>query len=103
MQPTYRRGKKFIGSQEIGAKHRLIFYASDGCTINTATLWVDGTASCNCPGWRFHRKCKHSARALNLTATVDETGGPDRSTSAAPEEPPRGTTPFKRRTRSVDT
>jgi hypothetical protein len=105
--PSFKRGKKLLDGKEIEAKHRLILYGSDGVSIYTATLWVDGTTSCNCPGWRFPRKggrtCKHAERAKNLTTTIDETGGPDRSTSAATESPSRGISPFKRRTRSVDT
>ena len=103
MQPTFKKGKKYIGDKEVAAKHRLILYGDDGTSIYTATLWADGTTSCNCPGWRFRRTCKHSARAVSLTTTVDETGGPDRPTPAAAEEPSRGTNPFKRHTRSVDT
>lgn len=107
MKPAFKRGKKLLDGKEIEAKHRLILYGSDGISIYTATLWADGTTSCNCPGWSFqHAKgktCKHAKRAESLTATIDETGGPDRSTSAVSGESPRGTSPFKRRSRSVDT
>lgn len=107
MKPAFKRGKKFLDDKEIEAKHRLILYGSDGVSIYTATLWADGTTSCNCPGWSFqHAKggtCKHAKRAAGLTTTVDETGGPDRSTSDAADRSSHRTTPFKRRTRSVDT
>ena len=103
MQPTFKRGRKFLGDKEIAARHRLVFYASDGCTINTATLWEDGTSSCNCRGWIFHKKCKHAARALSLTANLDETG--EQSSRPTPPAPasPCATNPFRRRSRSVDT
>lgn len=30
------------------------------CGKHSYTVWVRGTsAECSCPGWRFHRKCKH--------------------------------------------
>jgi hypothetical protein len=107
MKPSFVRGKKLLDGKEIEAKHRLILYGSDGCSIYTATLWVDGTTSCNCPGWSFQhakgRTCKHAKRAANLTASVDETGGPDRSTSVGTEEPSRRPSPVQRRIRSVDT
>ena len=103
MKVTYWRGKKLLGSQTIEARYRLVFYASDGCTINTATLWEDGTTSCNCKGWQFRKKCKHSIRALTITADVDETGERPEPIPAVPEEPVQRTTPFRRRTRSVDT
>ena len=101
MQPTFKKGKKIVGDKVIDAVHRLTFYASDGCTINTATLWADGTTSCNCMGWRFRKSCKHAARAHFLTANVDETG--EGRTPAAPEDVPRGTRPAGPRIRSVDT
>ena len=104
MKALYRKGAKLIGNQVIAARYRLVFYASDGCTINTATLWEDGTSSCNCKGWRFHRTCKHSIRALDLTGNLDETGERrEHPTSDAPEKPTRATSPFRRRTRPVDT
>jgi hypothetical protein len=107
LKPSFKRGKKLLDGKEIEAKHRLILYGSDGVSIYTATLWTDGTTSCNCPGWSFqHAKggtCKHAKRAALLTATVDETGGPDRSISNATDKSSPGTTPFRRRTRSVDT
>ena len=106
MKPSFRRGKKFLGDETVEPKHRLITFGSDGVTVYTATLWVDGTTSCNCPAWRFAkgdtRKCKHSLRAASLTATIDETGT-IRAISAATEESQMGSSPFKRRTRSVDT
>jgi hypothetical protein len=105
VKPSFKKGKKFIGDKTIEAKYRLLTHGSDGVTIYTATLWADGTTSCNCPAWRFAkgdaRKCKHSERAAGLTANVDETGTIPIPT-AAPEQS-HGTNPFKRRTRSVDT
>lgn len=104
---TFHGGQKFIGSLAISARYRLTCFGSDGVTIYTATLWADGTSSCNCPAWRFERngvrKCKHATRALSLTADVDETGGQARPTPAAAEEPVQGTNPFRRRSRQVDT
>ena len=112
MEPTYRAGKKFIGSQVIEAKYRFTFHGNDGFTVHTATLWDDGTSSCNCPRWTKKlqgqdRGCPHSQRALSLTANVDETGEqPDKPATAG--TPPtsagqRTTNPFQRRSRSVDT
>jgi hypothetical protein len=105
MATTFKDGKKYVAGVEVRVKHRLTCFGSDGNTIYTATLWADGEASCNCPAWRFERKgkrgCKHATRAMTLTADVDETGGLGRTAAAA--EPDLGTTPFKRRTRSVDT
>ncbi len=103
MKATYWRGKKLLNGQTIAARHRLVFYASDGRSINTATLWEDGTTSCNCKGWCFRQKCKHATRALALTADVDETGERPDPAPTAQDGPAHGTTPFRRRTRSVDT
>jgi len=103
MGATFKRGKKFLDGQEIEARHRLVFYASDGCTINTATLWVDGTTSCNCPGWSFRKKCKHADRALHLTASIDETGELSSRPTSNAAESPKATNPFRRRSRNVDT
>lgn len=104
MEPSYRAGKKFIGNQAIEARHRLTFYGNDGFTVHTATLWDDGTSSCNCPRWGpkvdGRRQCVHSVRALALTANIDETG--DQPEPPAPK-PQRGTNPFRRRSRPVDT
>jgi len=106
-KPSFKQGQKFVGNKAIKAKYRLITHGSDGVTVYTATLWEDGTTSCNCPAWRFQkssseRGCKHATRARFLDQDVDETGMSNR-TPAAKEEPSYGTTPFKRRTRSVDT
>jgi hypothetical protein len=107
VKPSFKKGKKYIGSKVVEAKHRLFTYGSDGETVYTATLWLDGTTSCNCPAWRFAkgdtRKCKHSERAASLTATVDETGQMTKATTPAAQEQSHGTTPFKRRSRTVDT
>jgi hypothetical protein len=108
VKPAFKRGKKVVDDRAIEAKYRLICHGSDGCTIYTATLWADGTTSCNCPAWRFERKgvrkCKHATRALTLTADIDETGGqPVRATSAVVEEPRPGIVPSRQRSRPVDT
>ena len=68
MEPSYRAGKKFLGGEVIEATYRLTFYGNDGFTIHTATLWDDGTTSCNCPRWTkkmqgMERGCPHSVRA----------------------------------------
>ena len=106
MEATFRNGKKYVGGTVVEARHTLTTFSSNGVTKYTAVLWEDGTTSCNCPGW-WSRKakgltCKHAARAEKLTTTVDETSGYEVPTSAA-GKPQQGTTPFKRRTRSVDT
>jgi hypothetical protein len=105
MDPSYRAGKKFIGNKAIEARFRYTFFGNDGYTKHTATLWEDGTSSCNCPRWGPHlpgqpRRCPHSERALTLTANVDETGE-----QPEPEKPagPQTTSPFRRGRRSVDT
>ncbi len=112
MEPTYRSGKKFLGGAVIDAKYRLTFYGNDGFTIHTATLWDDGTTSCNCPRWcrkmqGMERGCPHSLRAQSLTDNVDETGErpvpPPAPLPAPPPTVPRETNPFRRRSRSVDT
>jgi hypothetical protein len=105
MEPSYRAGKKFLGGEVIEATYRLTFYGNDGFTIHTATLWDDGTTSCNCPRWTkkmqgMERGCPHSVRAQSLTANIDETG---ERPVAPPPTVPRETNPFRRRSRSVDT
>jgi len=103
-------GKKYIilvveasphGS--IIAKYRLVVFGDDGSTVYTATLWEDGTTSCNCPRWGpkqpgLGRRCIHSVRAAKLTANVDETGE-----QPGPPPPTPGNNPFRRRSRSIDT
>jgi hypothetical protein len=104
VEPSYRTGKKFIGNKAIDARYRLTVYGDDGFTVHTATLWEDGTSSCNCPRWGpkvdGKRQCKHSVRALTLTANIDETG--DQPEPPAPKVQP-ATNPFRRRSRPVDT
>lgn len=103
-EPSYRGGKKFVDGKAIEAKYRLTFYGNDGFTVHTATLWEDGTSSCNCPQWIKKttkvRGCRHSLRAMDLTANIDETG--EQPDPPKPDEP-KATSPFKRRPRSVDT
>jgi hypothetical protein len=103
-EPSYRSGKKFVDGKAIEAKYRLTFHGNDGFTVHTATLWEDGTSSCNCPQWTKKttrvRGCRHSERALTLTANIDETG--EQPEPPAPKGP-QGPTPFKRRSRPVDT
>jgi hypothetical protein len=103
MEPSYRSGKKFIDNRVVEARYRLTVYGDDGFTIHTATLWEDGTTSCNCPRWGpkvdGKRRCIHSVRAQELTDNVDETG----------ERPPpapkvsKKIDPVQRRSRPVDT
>ena len=105
MEPSYRAGKKFVDGKTIEAKYRLTVYGDDGFTIHTATLWEDGTTSCNCPRWGpkidGRRRCPHSLRALTLTANVDETG--EQPDQAGDRRLSGRTNPFRRRSRSVDT
>ena len=104
MEPSYRAGKKFVDGKAIEAEARLTFYGNDGFTIHTATLWADGTSSCNCPRWTKKdgpvRRCPHSDRALTLIANVDETGERPEPPAPATQE---ATSPFRRRSRHVDT
>ena len=106
MGVAYRSGKKFLDGQVIEARHRYTFHGNDGFTVHTATLWEDGTSSCNCPRWgksidRFgNRSCVHSERAATLTENIDETGAqPDLPSPAMSQT----TSPFRRRRRSIDT
>jgi hypothetical protein len=105
MEPSYRMGKKFFNGKAIDARYRLTFYGNDGFTVHTATLWEDGTSSCNCPRWTRkttqERGCPHSQRALTLVANVDETG--EQPEPPEPKSTPRTTNPFRRRSRPVDT
>lgn len=55
----FKEGSKFIGKKEIDAKKRHTHLSSDGYTKYTTTEWLDGTWSCNCPGWANRKKCKH--------------------------------------------
>jgi hypothetical protein len=103
VEPSYRHGKKFLDGKTIEAKFRLTVHGDDGFTVHTATLWEDGTTSCNCPRWGPHkrgeqRRCPHSIRAATLTANIDETREQPGPTPAAP-----ATSPFRRRSRTVDT
>ena len=103
MDPSYRKGKKFVDGKAIDAKYRLVVFGDDGSTVYTATLWEDGTTSCNCPRWGpkqpgLGRRCIHSVRAAKLTANVDETGE-----QPGPPPPTPGNNPFRRRSRSIDT
>ena len=103
VEPSYRHGKKFLDGKTIEARFRLTVHGDDGFTVHTATLWEDGTTSCNCPRWGPHkrgeqRRCPHSIRAATLTANVDETREQPEPTPAAP-----ATSPFRRRSRTVDT
>jgi hypothetical protein len=105
MEPSYSKGKKFLDGKAIEAKFRYTFHGDDGFTVHTATLWKDGTSSCNCPRWGPHkrgqeRRCIHSDRALTLTANVDETGAQPDPPAAVPSQ---ATSPFRRRSRTVDT
>jgi hypothetical protein len=104
MEPSFRSGKKFFNGKVIEAKYRLTFYGNDGFTVHTATLWEDGTASCNCPQWikkvTEERRCRHTVRALALTCNVDETG---EQPAPPPPKVQRETNPFRRRSRPVDT
>jgi hypothetical protein len=105
VEPSYSKGKKFLDGKAIEARFRYTFHGDDGFTVHTATLWADGTSSCNCPRWGPHkrgqeRRCIHSDRALTLAANVDETGaqpGPPAATVSP------ATSPFRRRSRTVDT
>lgn len=63
---SFRDGFKIADD---GSRVRAVRYierqSSSSPTLYTATLWADGTASCNCPGWTRriadgHRECKHS-------------------------------------------
>lgn len=104
-QPSFRKGKKYHEGREISARYRYTFYGDDGYTVHTATLWEDGTSSCNCTRWikqkvGEERNCPHAERALTLTANLDDTG-----TIPVPTTPPTGTAgtaEARRRQRRVD-
>jgi hypothetical protein len=104
-QPSYRKGKKYFGGREISARFRYTFYGDDGYTVHTATLWEDGTSSCNCSRWTKQlpgrpRTCPHAERALTLTANVDETGTIPTQDAAQPAD---GRSNTRQRRRIVDT
>jgi hypothetical protein len=110
MADSYRGGKKYSDGLTIEAKHRYTFHGDDGFTVHTATLWADGTSSCNCPRWckkqeGMARGCPHSERALALTANVDETREqPGPAPPPEPAAPPApASNPFRPRRRTVDT
>lgn len=104
MEPSYRSGKKFMGGKVIEARYRYTFHGDDGFTVHTATLWEDGTSSCNCPRWGPKqrdgtRSCAHSRRVLELTDNLDETGA---QAKPRPASAP-GARTVSRRSRIVDT
>jgi hypothetical protein len=110
MADSYRGGKKYADGRTIEAVHRLTFHGDDGFTVHTATLWADGTSSCNCPRWckkqeGMARGCPHSDRAMTLTANVDETREqPEPAPPPEPAAPPApASNPFRPRRRTVDT
>jgi hypothetical protein len=70
MAVSFRDGKKYDNGREILAKHVVEQLSSNGRTIYTAVLWVDGSTSCNCPGWANRHACKHAKAAASATASV---------------------------------
>jgi hypothetical protein len=106
MEPYYRSGKKFFDGRVIEAIYRLTFHGDDGFTVHTATLWEDGTSSCNCPRWiklsrgKKERECPHSLRALTLTASIDETGEQPKKPLTGSSQ---GISASRQRSRVVDT
>lgn len=76
---SFKRGQKYVDGRALRAIV-LDEYLSrtDGTTKHTATLWNDGSVSCNCKGWVFNHK-KKGDRACHHARTLQ-----DRNAGTAP-------------------
>jgi hypothetical protein len=61
----FKNGVKYTDDGKAVRPDRIAEYeSSNGVTVYSATLWQDGTASCNCPGWSNRKTCKHAKDVL---------------------------------------
>jgi hypothetical protein len=63
MPTSFRNGMKYVDGTVYCAVRHVEVLSSNGHTVYTASLWQDGTTSCNCPGWAMRKRCRHEAEA----------------------------------------